>query len=92
MKALIFLVIVAAAVSVVVWRTRKAQAEEARARRQAIERRKKQQQENLAQDMDMVWPVVIRPVKGDEAAAAEEQAEEPSMTTIEYEPPEKAAS
>ena len=92
MKALIFLVIVAAAVSIRIWRTRKALTEDARARRQALERRKKHHQENLAQDTDMIWPVVVRPVKGDEASGAGGQAEEPSMTTIEYEPPEKAAS
>jgi len=39
----------------------------------------------------MVWPVLIRPATGKGASGDEAEAE-PSMTSIEYEPPEQAAS
>jgi hypothetical protein len=91
MKALLFLIFVAAVVAVVIWRLRKAQAEEVRARLEAIERRKKKASEHLTQDVEMIWPVIVKPTKGD-GAASEVRAEAPSMTTIEYEPPQEKVS
>lgn len=92
MKAFIFLIVIAAIVSVLVWRMRKAQAEAARVRQAEIKRRRKQEKEAITPEIDMVWPVIIRPVKGDQNSSADARAEEPSMTTIEYEPPGQAAS
>jgi hypothetical protein len=92
MKTFIFLSFIVAVVSVLVWRMRKSQAEAAVARREEIERRKKQEKEALTPELDMIWPVIIRPVKGDQPSSADCQVEEPSMTTIEYKPPEQATS
>jgi hypothetical protein len=92
MKALIFLIFIAAGVYVMVWRMRKAQAEEARARRDKLTQRKKQNKEAVTPELDMVWPVIIRPVKGEESGKAKPEAADPAMTTIEYKPPGQAAS
>ena len=100
MKALIFLLITALVVSVIVWAMRKSQAKADLARRQSIERRKKKRKEDLTPQEYMEWPVIIRPVKGDGSPDAEPDSdrggdspavEEPSMTTIEFEPSEKVA-
>jgi len=89
MKTLLFVILIIAIVSVVAWRMRKARAAEALARRRDIERRKQQDKEALTPEIDMIWPVIIRPIKGDQPSRVEE---EPSMATIEYTPPERAAS
>lgn len=91
MKALIILIILALVVSVVVWRSRKAQAEAEVARRAAVKRQKKQLEKNVKQE-DMVWPVMIRPVSGKQAAEADLATEELSMTAIAFEPLEQSAA
>jgi hypothetical protein len=89
MKALIFLVLVALIVSVVVWRIRKTQAEEALAKRKSHERRKNKQKEAMTPEIDMTWPVIVKPVRGDGAPGDGPGVEEPSMTSIEFESSEK---
>ena len=91
MKMLIFLVVLVAVVFFVVKKVRKSQAEAALARRKEIARRRKREKEVVTPEMDMVWPVLIRPATGKADADAESKAE-PSMTSIDYEPPEQAAS
>jgi hypothetical protein len=86
MKALIILVILALGVSVVVWKTRKARAEAELARRKSLERHKKQLKKAVTPELDMVWPVIIRPVSGKNAAGHVQAVEEPAMTAIEFEP------
>lgn len=87
MKTLIFLMFVVTVVSALVWRLRKSRAEANLARRKAVERRRKQEKETLAQDPDTVWPVIIRPVRGDQAPAGSAATEELTMTAIEFSPP-----
>ena len=92
MKALLFLIILGSVIALVVWRTRKAQAEAARIRREALKRRKKKDAEAISQDTEMIWPVLIRPVSGKHPPVDDEAAEEPTMTTIEFEPVEKKSA
>jgi len=91
MKALVFLIVFLAVVALVVRKVRKSQAEAALARRKEIARRRKREKEVVTPEMDMVWPVLIRPATG-KGASGEDSAAEPSMTAIEFEPPERAAS
>jgi len=88
MKALIFLVVFAAIIAVLVWRMRKNEAEAARVRRDALKKRKKQDSEALNQDMEIIWPVIIKPVSGKSPPGDESQAHEPTMTAMEFEPAE----
>lgn len=90
MKALIFLILVALVVSVVVWRSRKSQAEADLARRKALKRRREQAKETLTPENDMVWPVIIRPVTGKQSAEEKTANEELSMTAIAFEPAEQS--
>jgi hypothetical protein len=92
MKALLFVIVIIAVVAVVAWRMQKARAVAALARRQDLERRRRKEKEALTPELDMIWPVIIRPVKGDQRSSADARVGEPSMTTIEYRPPEQAAS
>jgi len=92
MKTLVFVFLIIAVVSVTVWRMRKSRAAADLARRKEIERRRQREKEAVTQDTEMIWPVLIRPVTGDTSSNADSRVEEPSMTTIEYEPPESAAS
>lgn len=92
MKTLVFVIFIIAVVSVMVWRLRKSRAAAELVRRKEVERRKRRDKEALTQDIEMIWPVIIRPVKGDSPSSAASGVEEPSMTAIEYEPPERAAS
>jgi hypothetical protein len=85
MKMLVFLIIFALVISVLIWRMRKSQAEQELAQRKALERRKKLQKESLTPEIDMVWPVIIRPVSG-KRPPGEAAAEEPSMAAIEFTP------
>ena len=88
MKTFIFLILTAVIVAVVVWRMRKSDAEADLIRRKSIEHKKKQRQEAVTTEEVMIWPVIIKPVKG---RNPEEKAPEPSMTTIEFESQEKMA-
>ena len=92
MKALIFLIFIVLVVSVVIWNMRKSQAEEDLARRKSIKRRKEQEKEVIASKDDMVWPTIIRSVKGDLQSSADAEIEEPSMTAIKFEQDEYPAS
>lgn len=91
MKTFIFLVITAVIVAVVVWRMRKSEAEAAQARRKSIEQKQKQRKEAVSCEEDMIWPVIIKPVKGGNPDEPEPEAHEPSMATIEFESTEKLA-
>ena len=91
MKMLVFLIVLAGIVFLVVRKVRKSQAEAALARRKEIARRRKREKENVTPELDMVWPVIIRPATG-KGASSEKAEAEPAMTSIEYEPPEQAAS
>ena len=95
MKSLIFLIVVGLVVSAIIWKIRKSQAEADLARRKDIERRRKEEKEAMTPEVDMIWPVVIRPLKSQGspggpsrgAQGAEEPAvEEPMMTSIEFVP------
>jgi hypothetical protein len=88
MKALIFLIIIGAVVFAMIWTMRKSQAEADLVRHKSIKHRKKQEKEVLAAKDDMVWPTVIRTVKGDNPSSADSEIEEPSMATIEFAPSE----
>jgi len=91
MKTFIFLVLTAVIVAVVVWRMRKSDAEADLARRKSIEHKKKQRQEAVSSEEVMIWPVIIKPVKGANPDEADSEAPEPSMATIEFESPEQMA-
>jgi regulatory protein YycH of two-component signal transduction system YycFG len=92
MKALIFLIVIGVVVSVMIWTMRKSQAEADLVRRKAIKHRKKQEKEVLATKEDMVWPTIIRSVKGDLTSSADSEIEEPAMTAIKFEQDEYPAS
>jgi len=94
MKALIILAVLALVVTAVIWKMRKTQAEADLAKRKARERLRKQKKEAVTPELDMVWPVLIRPVSGKNAPGQEPAVEEPTMTSIEFEPsggPKQAA-
>jgi hypothetical protein len=85
MKMLVFLIIFALVISVLIWRMRKSQAAEELAQRKALDGRKKRQKEAITPEIDMVWPVIIRPVSG-KRTPGEAAVEEPSMAEIEFTP------
>lgn len=93
MKALIFLIILAAVVSVVIWRVRKSDAEKHLARRKAAQLRNSQRKEAITPEKHVKWPVIIRSVTGNPGSEAEPEVPEPTMTAIEvefdYEPAEQ---
>jgi len=88
MKALIFLIVIGVVVFAMIWTMRKSQAEADLVRRKSIKRRKEQEKEVIASKEDMVWPTIIRSVKGDLPSSADSEIEELSMTTIEFAPSE----
>jgi hypothetical protein len=83
---LLILAAVFAGVAIYIRNLSKNRAEEEFARQKAIELRKKHEKESLTPTEDMMWPVVGITVEG------EEESDEPSMASIEYEAPEKIAS
>ena len=88
MKALIFIVVLAAVAAVLVRHMKKSREEAERERQRAIRLRKKKEQEALKPEDDTIWPVIGIVHEEDE----EDVAAEPSMSTIEYVPPGKIAS
>ena len=89
MKEIIFLTVVVAIVCMMILKMRKSQAEADLARQKAIQLRKEKEKEFMTPQEDMMWPVVgINEKVGEEVSGAEEL----SMSTIEYEPPEQIAS
>jgi len=91
MKMLVFLAVLAGVVFLVVKKVRKSDAEAALARRKELAKRRKREKKNVTPELDMMWPVIIRPATG-KGASSEGADTEPAMTSIEYEPPERAAS
>jgi hypothetical protein len=91
MKTFIILVFLALVIAAMIWKMRKFQAEALLARRKALESRKKQQKETVAQDVDIIWPVIIRPVSGKNPPGEKSATEELSMTAIEFAPSEGLA-
>lgn len=87
MKMFIFLIFVAVVVSAFVWRTRKARHQAELVRRKSLEAKRKRQKEQTTSEEDTIWPVIIRPVSGRKP----DEAGEPTMTAIEFEPPNKMA-
>jgi len=92
MKALIFLIILAAAFGFFFWRMRKAQEAADLERRKALQQRKKKDSEALNQDTEIIWPVIIKPVTGKRPPEDEAEAHEPTMTSIDFEPAEPRAA
>lgn len=101
MKTLIFLIFVVLVISGIIWTMRKSQAKADLAKRKATELLRKRQKEAVTPQEDVIWPVVIRPVKGQHGSAAgsnpgdrekDEVSDELAMTAIDYEPPEQKAS
>ena len=91
MMALVFFVLFVAVLAFVVWKVHKSHTEAAQARRREIAKRRIRAKQVVTPELDMTWPVIIRPATG-EGASSEAAEAEPSMTAIEYEPPERAAS
>jgi len=100
MKTLIFLIFVILVISGIVWQMRKSQAKADLAKRKATELLRQRQKEAVTPQEDVIWPVVIRPVKGQASAAGSNPgnnekdavSDEPSMTAIEFEPTEQKVS
>ena len=69
MKTLIFLIFVVLVISGIVWQMRKSQAKEDLAKRKATELLRQRQKEAVTPQEDVIWPVVIRPVKGQGSAS-----------------------
>ena len=88
MKTLFFLIVLAAVVSIVIWRVRKSDAEAQLAQAEALELRKKLRSESVTTKNPAEWPTIIRTVSGDQSS--ESEIPEPMMAAIEYEPAEHA--
>ena len=86
MKALVFLLALGSVIAVLVWRVRKSQAEAAHARSVEKKRRQRKDSRALSQDTEIIWPVIIKPVSGRRRPGSEAAVEEPTMTSIEFEP------
>jgi hypothetical protein len=91
MKTLFFLIVLAAVVSVVIWRSRKADAEADLARSKKAEHRYKQRKAAITPEEHVEWPKIVVPVTGSAQAGEEPEFHEPSMTTIEFKPTEHAS-
>ena len=85
MKTLIFLIVLAAVVSVALWRVRKADAEKDLARHKAMKQKLQQRKEAITPKDHVEWPVIIRaagkPTEGDD-----KELPEPTMTAIKFKP------
>lgn len=92
MKTLIFLIVTAALISMFIRKMRKSQAEATLARQKSFKHRKEQALESLTPADYSVWPVVGMAAAEEDSPGEEGDIEEPSMTTIEYKPPEQLAS
>jgi hypothetical protein len=94
MKAIIFLVAVALVLAAVNYRMRKAHKEEAKAKQKAIQKRKEKSREAILADQEVVWPVIVKTVKGDGSDGDEEAShdKELAMTSIEFEQEQRASS
>ncbi len=86
MKILIFLMIIGIIFSWWFWNWRKTQAEADLARRKILERQRQQRKEETRAE-DVTWPTVGLSTSSDLKERAD--SEEPSMTTIEFVPPEQ---
>ncbi len=86
MKILIFLIIIAIIFSWWFWNWRKTQAEADHARREILERQRQHSKEKIRAE-DVTWPTVGPSTSSDLKERAD--SEEPSMTTIEFVPPEQ---
>jgi hypothetical protein len=91
MLAFVLFVLFVAVLAFVIWKVHKSHTEAALARRKELAKRRKRAKEVVTPELDMTWPVIIRPATG-ESASGEDSEAEPSMTAIEYEPPKQAAS
>ena len=94
MKAVIFLIFMVLVISGMIWSMRKSRAEADLARRQTIKQKQKQRQEAIKPLDHVTWPTIVGPLKGAVASesglpAEESEREVPSMTTIEYVPPDR---
>lgn len=84
MKMLIFLIVLAAVVTVVLWRVRKADAERDLVRSRELKQKQQQRKETITPEDHVKWPVVIR-AAGKPAEEVEEALPEPTMTSIKFE-------
>ena len=100
MKILIFLIIMAAVVSWMVWSMRKSQAEAVLAKRKNLQSLNKQRKEHIVPKDHATWPTVIGPASVLQATKLDSDSEQPdedeavkdlSMASIEYVPPEQLA-
>ena len=85
MKMLIFLIVLAAIVTVVLWRVRKADAEKDLARRKVMKKKQQQRKEFITPEDHVKWPVIIK-ASGKPVEEAEEELAEPTMTAIKFKP------
>ena len=84
MKMLIFLIVLAAVVTVVLLRVRKADAEKDLARRKEMKQKQQQRKETITPEDHVKWPVIIHPAgKG---LVEEQDMPEPTMTAIKFKP------
>ena len=91
MKALIFLIAIAAIVYGAYWWLKKTEEEEELARRRAVRHRKRRDSKALKPTAHKVWPVIIRPVGSEHPSEDELRQQEPAMTTIAYAPSDQTA-
>ena len=85
MKMLIFLIVLAAVVTVALWRVRKADAEKDLARSKELKQKQQQRKETITPEDHVKWPVVIR-AAGKPIEGVEEELPEPTMTSIKFKP------
>jgi hypothetical protein len=85
MKMLIFLIIFALVAAVVFWRVRKTDKKHHLERRKATKREQEQRKDFITPEEHVKWPVIIKP-GGKSPVEADDEASEPTMTTIEFEP------
>lgn len=84
MKMLIFLIVLAAVVTVVLLKVRKADAEKDLARQKAMKKKQQQRKETITAE-DQEWPVIIK-AAGKSVEEDEETLPEPTMTAIKFKP------
>jgi hypothetical protein len=86
MKIFIFLIFIVLIVYALFWYRRKSEAEAALAKRESMKRVKKEDKVAITAE-DVTWPTVGESTSSD--LEEDTDNEGPSMTTIEFEPPEK---
>ena len=89
MTTIFVLLVLAAVIGGIFWKMQKSKAEEEAARQRMMRHKRKQAQQAITPEKNATWPVIVKPVKGDGAAADDDALPEPTMTAVAFEPDEE---